>query len=108
MFKNFKPRTPSGLDNITTNNNPQVYKASKEHNDIYWFGMGGLYHPYVQLRIHDTILFIKYNPFGGLQTVTTSLHQYSTILMLTKKELLPNGIPPSESTQKNLTIRLTQ
>ena len=27
--------------------------------------------------------------------------------MLTKKELLPNGIPPSETTQKNLAIRLT-
>ena len=93
-------------NNRTTTNTTKVYKESKEHNDIYWFGMGGLYHPYVYtirtsscesatpILFTSIILSVDYKRYN-------SLYLYSPILMLTKKELLPRysalGNHPKES-----------
>ena len=82
MFKNFKPRLTKWLYTSiqTTTSTTKVYKASRErHHDIYWFGMGGLYHPYVQLRIHDTILFtsiilsVDYKPLQFTPPIFTNI-----------------------------------
>ena len=110
MFKNFSSqRTPSGLrtSNHKHNHNYKYIKRVKRHHDIYWFRMGGLDHPYVQLRIHDTdtitsiVLSVNYKP---LQLHSTNTQQY---WCSQRKSYSPNGIPPSESTQKNLVTRLT-
>ena len=52
------------------------------------------------------ILFHQYNPFGGLQTVTihsTDIHQYRC----SQRSYSPTVFRTSETTQKNLAIRLT-
>ena len=65
--------------------------------------MGGLYHPYVELRIHDTILFtsiilsVDYKPLQFTPPIFANIDAH-------KEGVTPNGISPSETTQKNLAI----
>ena len=68
--------------------------------------MGGLYHPYVQLRIHDTILFtsiillVDYKPLQFTPPIFTNIDAH-------KEGVTPTVFRSSETTLKNLAIRLT-
>ena len=89
-----------------TTNATKVYKAIRETHDIYWFGMGGLYHPYIQLRIHDTILFtsiilsVDYKPLQFTPPIFANIDAH-------KEGVTPTVFRSSEITLKNLVIRLT-
>ena len=94
-------------NNPTTTNTTKVYKASK--NTTIYTGLGwGVYTICTSSCESATPILFTSIILRWTTNCYNSLHRYSPISMLTKKELLTNGIPPSETTQKNLTIRLNQ